>query len=118
MNSQTHMGMVAMSARWPAGLERCLGYGGSKSWGQKANRYSNGVYERAMTGMKTELWQYDSTVLAIGGCRDNFLVAAPASETRGGMVARRSRRGGAADLAPVNEVYIETMLHLDSTLFV
>jgi hypothetical protein len=55
------MGMVAMSARWPAGLERCLGYGGSKSWGQKANRYSNGVYERAMTGMKTELWQYDST---------------------------------------------------------
>jgi hypothetical protein len=112
------MGMIAMSARWPAGLEGCLECEGSKSRGQKAERKQLGIYARTMTGMKTELWQYDSTVLAIGGCRDNFLVAAPASETRGGMVARRSRRGGAADLARVNEVYIETMLHLDGTLFV
>jgi hypothetical protein len=46
VNSQTHMGMIAMSARWPAGLERCLGYERYKSRAQKAKRDSNWVYMR------------------------------------------------------------------------
>jgi hypothetical protein len=40
----------------------------------------------------------------------------PASETRGGMKEGRSKRGIAADLARVNEVYVETTPHLNGTL--
>lgn len=103
----THIGMIAMSARWPAGSEEWFGYKRSKKWRLNWVVYINWVYGRSndwnggasKSSMTLPCWR-------CFGWPDNFLVASLPSckmrQKRG--VEGRSKRGAPSEIARESEV--------------
>jgi hypothetical protein len=100
------MGMIAMSARWPVGLEKCRGYQREVSGPQETEIYSNWVYERKVNGMIGVLIGVRKNGMTLN-CAGDWRMHVPRQFSWLRQIATRGAKGQAgrpSDFARVNEV--------------